>query len=427
MSQGIVYVVFGKDYEEAAAAMLLASRKHTALPMHVLTNIPQAQMSPVWAEISNITFTHLDMPQDANRVIKTQLYKYTPFTDNLYLDCDTVIQHDRMAAVFAQLAESDLVMYERTHWAVGAKVPALYVRALRIAGEELPVTNWRGAVIAFNRDNPKVQRFFDYWYEQWRANRRGREMPALACAAKRAQLTDHTSIAALPAAFMAVVENDDATVQHEYADKHRKKRTFYEKFNVPRWAVSDIMRSTIGRVRWKPIAAGDELVEGLELPAAVDTTDHPDTVCIVGYLFGSNDRFTSYIPLFVYCALWSYPHAFVRIVVDGKLTQDERNGLAYIRQQLSTRFEVLENYTLPGPAHKHQRWLLPRELFDGFKYGYIGDIDMLLVKETPALLDVHLANCQRYRLPFSNIVRWQTKLPPRLSGLHFIKVDEYCL
>ena len=36
------------------------------------------------------------------------------------------------------------------------------------------------------------------------------------------------------------------------------------------------------------------------------------------------------------------------------------------------------------------RWLIPQYYFKDYKYVYIGDVDMLICKENPPLLNLHI-------------------------------------
>ena len=54
---------------------------------------------------------------------------------------------------------------------------------------------------------------------------------------------------------------------------------------------------------------------------------------------------------------------------------------------------------------------------------YIGDLDMLIFKESPTLLDYHLDRCEQLNLPYSNHVRGRQSGmrdgEHRFVGLHF--------
>lgn len=151
-------------------------------------------------------------------------------------------------------------------------------------------------------------------------------------------------------------------------------------------------------------------------------------LCFVAFVYGD---YTQYIPFYIYSILKSYPEYYVKIFVNKKLNSIENKALEMIRERLSTNFEIRENYfkefnieelKIPEEGKKALRFLLPKEEFLNFENVYFGDIDFLIVKETPNLLEGHLEHCKKTGLPYSNIVRKNSK---RLTGLHFYKVDEY--
>ncbi|MBU9713314.1 hypothetical protein [Evansella tamaricis] len=65
---------------------------------------------------------------------------------------------------------------------------------------------------------------------------------------------------------------------------------------------------------------------------------------------------------------------------------------------------------------------MPQKEFKHFEHVYIGDVDFLIVKEKPSLLEAHLNHCNKIGLPYSNKIRPNTR---RMTGLHFYKTKEY--
>ena len=103
---------------------------------------------------------------------------------------------------------------------------------------------------------------------------------------------------------------------------------------------------------------------------------------------------------------------------------------------------------------KAYRWLVYDTSFEQYKYLYIGDIDIYICKEAIPLHEQHIQHMESQKLVYSNIVRAYGAEPKwiqeyqkilekirvytlivriyhkffyhkRLSGLHFIKVNEY--
>src|SRR5699024_7563425 len=153
-------------------------------------------------------------------------------------------------------------------------------------------------------------------------------------------------------------------------------------------------------------------------------------ICMVVYVFGN---YTRYIPYYIYSVLKSYPDYYVKVYAKDPLTSEEKKCLTLLKKQLSSNFEVTEGYLkeylneesssqMVGGIETTFRLLLPYEELKEFKYVYIGDVDFLIIREIPSLLEVHQNHVQKIGVPYSNAIRPNSK---RLTGLHFIKVKEY--
>ncbi len=228
MTKGIVYVVFGAEYEKLAIKTIAYSRQFTNLPICVLTNIKNRK--PEWNKISNLQFVVFDnVPDNYNRGIKTQMFKYTPFDETLYLDCDSVLQKTGIEKVFEFLTGNDLVLNLLLHWQLKDKVLRVYKNAMLKTKTVLPLKVYNGAFIAFHRSEA-VSKFFNMWHNYWLTNK-GREMPFLACAVKQSNLNvfelDKTHCM-----FEPDIPNTDVIVQHNYNDY--KGNSFHNKFGLPR-------------------------------------------------------------------------------------------------------------------------------------------------------------------------------------------------
>src|SRR5699024_9208899 len=153
-------------------------------------------------------------------------------------------------------------------------------------------------------------------------------------------------------------------------------------------------------------------------------------MCMTVYVFG---KYTRYIPYYIYSVLKSYPSYYVKVYSKESLSANENKSLDLIRNQISSNFEVIEDYLsdyinlktptkMVGGIETTFRFLLPHKEFKNFKYVYIGDVDFLIIRETPSLLDGHKNHSNKIDVPYSNAIRSNSK---RLTGLHFIKVKEY--
>lgn len=153
-------------------------------------------------------------------------------------------------------------------------------------------------------------------------------------------------------------------------------------------------------------------------------------MCMTVYVFGD---YTRYIPYYIYSILKSYPDYYVKVYAKDPLSSNEKKSLKLIRNQVSSNFEVIEGYMdkyinskpsikMVGGIETTFRFLLPYEEFKDFKYVYIGDVDFLIIRENPSLLDGHKTHLNKIDVPYSNALRANST---RLTGLHFIKVKEY--
>lgn len=134
--------------------------------------------------------------------------------------------------------------------------------------------------------------------------------------------------------------------------------------------------------------------------------------------------YQKYSPYFLYSCLKSYPDSEVKLFFTEKIHKDFIPSFKKI--DFSGKFELLENSFKEYPKGNQQlktiRWLIPEKYFEEYEYVYIGDIDIFICREYPPLLYQHINHCECQNLPYSNMVRDNSK---RLTGLHFIDRREY--
>jgi hypothetical protein len=138
----------------------------------------------------------------------------------------------------------------------------------------------------------------------------------------------------------------------------------------------------------------------------------------------TNKAYEKYVPYFVWAVKRSYPKYAVKVFCLSMLSQDVKNILKSLCPDNGV--EIVEMFFSELPSGNQElksfRWLIPKQYFCGYEYVYIGDIDMLICKESPSLLEQHKMHCNNNQLPYSNCVRPNTK---RLTGLHFFKTEPY--
>lgn len=147
------------------------------------------------------------------------------------------------------------------------------------------------------------------------------------------------------------------------------------------------------------------------------------------YVFGSYEK---YIPYYIYFINLNYPEVDILIFYQDTLSDNIKKALKgldnYILYEKFINKEfIFEGVKIKGGDSKLNRWLLPKELMSSYKYVYMGDVDILILKETESLFEFHKNQAKKFDLPFSNKVRILSdgRSSKRLTGLHFIEVNSY--
>ncbi len=136
-----------------------------------------------------------------------------------------------------------------------------------------------------------------------------------------------------------------------------------------------------------------------------------------------NRKYQKYIPMFTYFCLRSYSEVGVRIfLIDGELKEKYEGIMDELKGDVVVK-EAFKDFPKSNQELKMLRWVIPENNFDGYDNVYMGDVDMLICKEEISLEEQHLKHCMEMDLCYSNMVRPNSK--HRLSGLHFIKKEEY--
>ncbi len=226
MKRGILYVVFGEEYDKLAAHTIKYSRQFTDLPICVLTNMKER--NELWDDM-DVEFVEFDLEQKDNRQIKTTMIDYTPFEQTLYLDCDSVIRKRGIEKLFNKLKNHDMFLHHYLLWKRGGKVVQGFKDAFLKYKVDMPINIYNGALIGFKKNKNTIE-FFNKWNEYWIGMDRKREMHVLACAIKNTKLKlykyfkkDKIFSPNIPA---------DVIVQHNY-NSYKGKDWFIE-YNMPR-------------------------------------------------------------------------------------------------------------------------------------------------------------------------------------------------
>ncbi len=180
-TKGIIYVCFGREFDESLAGLMRVNRRSTGLPVTVMTN--QKEPSPIWKKLRDIRFIYFDLPQKDNRQVKTSAINYSPYDQTLLLDADTVIQRKGARDIFLDLDHADIIVSPEFTIQSGELTYNIYKRTIEKTKTKLPLTVASGGFLVFNK-NERVNHFFELWHSYWQRMGSGREMPSLACALK---------------------------------------------------------------------------------------------------------------------------------------------------------------------------------------------------------------------------------------------------
>jgi hypothetical protein len=128
-----------------------------------------------------------------------------------------------------------------------------------------------------------------------------------------------------------------------------------------------------------------------------------------------------YVPMFCLFAQEAYPEHDIAItfmdVIEGSV-EEQLNFCDCNRLYIKT-----EVGTMPT---KFARWKIIHKGYERYKAVYIGDIDILIMRDKPTLLEKHLAICEKQNLPFSNTcgIDDPRTRGNRVTGIHFFQNDE---
>lgn len=227
MKRGILYVVFGEQYDKLAAHTIAYSRQFTDLPICILTNV--VRRNAKWRGIPDIHFKEFALANNVNRDVKTKMNLHSLFEETLYLDCDSVIQKPGIERVFEFMGKKDLLLNLFLVWNKGDKILRLYKRTMKVANAVLPLRVYNGAFICW-RNTLVIQQFFSEWNRLWSLTGKGREMPPLACTINKLKIPV-AKVGIRDGYFCPDVPNPNCIVQHNY--NSYKDKDWHDVFHVP--------------------------------------------------------------------------------------------------------------------------------------------------------------------------------------------------
>jgi hypothetical protein len=149
-------------------------------------------------------------------------------------------------------------------------------------------------------------------------------------------------------------------------------------------------------------------------------------LCIMTFVSGKD--YQDYIPLYIFSIQKAYPDYDITIFLDEPLAVSVRESLEYLRN--FGHFKIIENYFPYWPKNcsrraisKMKRWLIFSPDVYQYEYIYIGDVDILIIKEDPSLLEQHIIHSELINLSYSNVLRRTDN--KRMTGLLFVKTKPF--
>jgi len=122
----------------------------------------------------------------------------------------------------------------------------------------------------------------------------------------------------------------------------------------------------------------------------------------------SADDYQTYIPIFIYTVKRAYPEYYIKIFLRGKLNDKIRGMLDTMKKckYCDLGWEIKEKSLMEYPALVSTcntlRHLLPEKEFKDFDYVYITDIDFIVFRHDPTLLEYFAQRIKKTKLPYAS-------------------------
>lgn len=131
-------------------------------------------------------------------------------------------------------------------------------------------------------------------------------------------------------------------------------------------------------------------------------------------------KYQHYVPMFALFVQEAYPLHDILVNVQGQIIQ-----APFLESRRLFGQHCFYNVIGSGDI-KFLRWNIIPDDYAFYKNIYIGDIDILIKRDTPTLLEKHLAICDKQNLPFSNTcgIDDPATRGHRVTGIHFFQNDE---
>jgi hypothetical protein len=135
----------------------------------------------------------------------------------------------------------------------------------------------------------------------------------------------------------------------------------------------------------------------------------------------SADKFQHYLPLYIYVARKEYPEYFLKTFVTGKINPLVERCLKYLRES-GIRFDepicVFEDVEQIEGTANSLRFLVHEDYFKGMDYVIYTDVDLLLFRNSPTLLDWHIKRMTKMKTCYAgHHGPWKKKYRPEISKI----------
>ncbi len=139
----------------------------------------------------------------------------------------------------------------------------------------------------------------------------------------------------------------------------------------------------------------------------------------------SGEKYSWYIPLFLYFLKRAYPEYFCLIAYKTTISPEVYTSIKMLDGVNAKIYEnVFRDYPQERGLRSFLRWVMYFEDFRHFDYICIGDIDIMFVRENPSYLERHLSIMKKYGLIYSNTFDVPQR-GKRMSGIHFFETSSY--
>lgn len=110
--EGILLIMFGYEYQKITPICLESIRKYSNIPVLIHTNIKKEHINNNIIKHKNVEIIYHNLNDDDNRIIKTNLTKYTKFKKTLYTDVDSIFLSDEFLKEFNDLNNFNIIVPE---------------------------------------------------------------------------------------------------------------------------------------------------------------------------------------------------------------------------------------------------------------------------------------------------------------------------